>query len=323
MTDAATKIEPKFIGNNVIDCGDGTTIFKLPTNARMTKEECFEAVQNMMVDRTLPSNTTLAQMFNYFAPKPRITTKSALAWVGVACSNDPHRFNGALQYIYVSEDGVAYGTDGTRMHWCKTDYPTGYYDPKTLAMIDDVELEHPDHRRLIDSEIYICDGYLPLPKPVVKKSATNGKILSSYYDLGYEEELNNMVFDSKLMDEAVMGAGEVFFQVSANLALHSRITLKGHECNFIIMPMKRPECEVKASKLQEVPKGEPEQEVPVVEAEAIPEGAPVKASLDVAGAESAFKSAASADLPAQGEEEEPQPKKSDKPRKKSSIKKKG
>jgi hypothetical protein len=72
-------------------------------------------------------------LLRYFAPALPKRAKTAEQWVAKAVN--PNDGRDYLRYVYVS-NGVACGSDGHRVHRCRTTWPDGYYDPKTQLLVD-------------------------------------------------------------------------------------------------------------------------------------------------------------------------------------------
>ena len=107
--------------------------------------------------KTLHSNTPMTrekhdaimeELILYFsAPPVRRPAASALEWVARAVSAQDVR--AYLCYLWVSPEGVAYGTDGHRAHFAAVEgIAPGFYDPKTLKPAE-VDGKYPDINRLM------------------------------------------------------------------------------------------------------------------------------------------------------------------------------
>ncbi len=119
-------------------------------------------------------------------------------WVSRACAPAAH----ALPYLHVI-DGVAYGTNGYRMHWAAVDLPDGAYVPYTIepsariprpdinfifAMPDFLKLTPVHPAESVEGHTYRCEDFVrfPLGPLVLKKYYTdatrNVNGLACYYD---------------------------------------------------------------------------------------------------------------------------------------------
>jgi len=77
---------------------------------------------------------TLSSLLNFFTiPVPKIA-KTAEQWVAKACAGADEQRN-QLRGLYVCQ-GVAFGSDGKRLHRAPTLLPDGYYRPTSLLPID-------------------------------------------------------------------------------------------------------------------------------------------------------------------------------------------
>ena len=77
---------------------------------------------------------TLSSLLNFFTiPVPKIA-KTAEQWVAKACAGADEQRN-QLRGLYVCQ-GVAFGSDGARLHWAPTKLEDGYYRPASLLPID-------------------------------------------------------------------------------------------------------------------------------------------------------------------------------------------
>lgn len=91
----------------------------------------------------------LEELLLYFtAPPVRRPAASAAEWVARAvAAQDVRRY---LCYMWVSPEGVAYGTDGHRAHIAPVEgFAPGYYDPKTLKPAPEAEGKYPNVERLM------------------------------------------------------------------------------------------------------------------------------------------------------------------------------
>jgi len=132
----------------------------------------------------------LDSLINYFTPTIPKIPKTAEQWVAKACGTKDVRYY--LNYLYV-ENGVAYGTDGHRMHWCDTKFDDGFYDPKTLLPTE-------------------CDGKYPDVSRFMLDKNTLGELLTAnlsevseiFRDL-HCYNLNNHYFQQKYINDALSG----------------------------------------------------------------------------------------------------------------------
>lgn len=92
----------------------------------------------------------LDDLLLYFtAPPARRPAKSVMEWVARAVAAQDVRHY--LTYLWVSPDGVAYGSDGHRAHFAAVEgVAPGFYDAKTLKPVE-VAGKYPDVNRLMPS----------------------------------------------------------------------------------------------------------------------------------------------------------------------------
>ena len=88
-------------------------------------------------------------LLKYFLPARPAVSKTPEQWCAkvVAGKSDPRYY---LQYLYSDGSRLA-GTDGYKLHITATDWPEGFYCPKTLAKVD-VDAKYPDIDRLLQYE---------------------------------------------------------------------------------------------------------------------------------------------------------------------------
>ena len=114
--------------------------FKISADAkRATKKIAYEMAIKLKQGEVL-SDKELDSLLLYFAPSAPKVAKTAIEWVAKAAATNDIRYY--LNFIRV-QDGFAYGTDGHRIHRAVSDLPTGFYCPKTLALVDDVGGTYP------------------------------------------------------------------------------------------------------------------------------------------------------------------------------------
>lgn len=126
-----------------------TTIIEISKDAKKAKKsQAFEFVRQLKQGEKL-TDAQLDALLLYFAPAAPKKAKTAIEWVAkAAAAQDVRKY---LCYVWVSPDGVAYGTDGHCLHAAEVDlneYPSGYYCPKTLAAVTDLDAKYPDCERV-------------------------------------------------------------------------------------------------------------------------------------------------------------------------------
>lgn len=114
--------------------------FKMSENAKKaTRKAAYEMAVKLKQGEVLSDNE-LDSLLLYFAPSAPKVAKTAIEWVAKAVATKDIRYY--LNFIRV-QDGFAYGTDGHRIHRAVSDLPTGFYCPKTLALVNDVGGTYP------------------------------------------------------------------------------------------------------------------------------------------------------------------------------------
>ncbi len=121
-------------------------MIKLTTTDKPNKKAAFNIVYSARNEGCNLTDLEMDQLLNYFAPNRPSKPKNSNEWVAKACANTKEvRFY--LQYMHVA-DGIAYGTDGNRLHWASTELADGFYDPSTLLPCE-VDAKFPDCKRVI------------------------------------------------------------------------------------------------------------------------------------------------------------------------------
>lgn len=115
---------------------------------KATKGQAFEFIRQLKQGETL-TDAQLDALLLYFAPPTPKKAKTAIEWVAKAAAvQDVRKY---LCYVWVSPEGVAYATDGHCLHAADvslSEYPSGYYCPKTLAAVTDITNRYPDCERI-------------------------------------------------------------------------------------------------------------------------------------------------------------------------------
>lgn len=124
-----------------------TTIHLNKDAGKPSKSEVVRRVLDLQAGRG-DSAGLLDDLLLYFtAPPSRRPAKSVMEWVARAVAVQDVRHY--LTYLWVSPEGIAYGTDGHRAHFAAVEGVTpGYYDAKTLKPVE-VEGKYPDVNRLM------------------------------------------------------------------------------------------------------------------------------------------------------------------------------
>ena len=96
----------------------------------------------------------LDSLLLYFAPAQPKKAKAAIEWAAKAAAvQDVRKY---LCYVWVSPEGVAYATDGHCLHAAEvslSEYPSGYYCPKTLASVPEMTEKYPDCERVFANNV--------------------------------------------------------------------------------------------------------------------------------------------------------------------------
>lgn len=126
-------------------------INKIFRGAKPKKSEAQSTLESIYekADLTQEQKTELARLYNYFMPAIPKKPKSDEQWVQKAAANKDVRKQ--INFVYADPKGYLVATDGHRMHWIDLPamYEHGYYCPKTLNKIHDVdEMQYPDWQRV-------------------------------------------------------------------------------------------------------------------------------------------------------------------------------
>lgn len=114
----------------------------------LVKPSRAEALRDVRALLEQGSNGHLESLLMHFtAPPARRPAQSAAEWVARAVAvRDVRKY---LEYMWVSPEGIAYGTDGHRAHFAHVEgFAPGFYDPKTLKPVE-VSGRYPDVNRLM------------------------------------------------------------------------------------------------------------------------------------------------------------------------------
>lgn len=124
-----------------------TTIKISPDAKKPTRSEAMNYAQTLALTGKLSDGAAQELLLYFAAPPARRPAKSAMEWVARAVPKVDVRHY--LCYVWVSPEGVAYGTDGHRAHIATVEgYATGFYDAKTLKPVD-VDGKYPNVDRLL------------------------------------------------------------------------------------------------------------------------------------------------------------------------------
>ena len=108
---------------------------KLETINRPKKAEAFSLVAKLHEGRKLTAYET-SLLVNYFSPTLPVMSKTAWQYVAKAVAPEYKLEN--MRYVHVA-DGVAYATDGKRLHWAPVNLGNGAYSAKTGAAVEGVD----------------------------------------------------------------------------------------------------------------------------------------------------------------------------------------
>jgi len=188
-------------------------MIKLSHNKKPCKKEAFSilldskysAVPNQL------SENDLDKLINYFAPPMPKIAKNVEQWVA---KKEVREY---LNYLYV-KDYIIYGCDGPRIHWGKTAFKDGYYDPKTLLPID-FNGTYPDINCIINDNLDHCHSQN------LNDSTTIFRDIHCYL-------LNDMNYQQLFINEAVNGNDSIVFHTPDD---NSKIRGHSQFGEFVIM----------------------------------------------------------------------------------------
>lgn len=142
-------------------------MIQLSTIDKPNKKGAFSIVYTARAEGKDLTREQLDRLINYFAPLRPAMPKTADEWVAKACAT-AKEVRYYLRYVHVM-DGVAYGTDGNRLHWSPTELADGFYDPATLLPCD-IDTKFPDCSRVIPAGLSGKDfGVGGEPRKVIRK----------------------------------------------------------------------------------------------------------------------------------------------------------
>lgn len=99
---------------------------------RPNKSEAFNIVRDALLTGDALTSNQLQALLLYFAPPVPAKPKTGAQWVARAAgTKDTRKW---VNYLH-SDGRHLYGTDGHRMHRCRTDLPAGAYCPRTLLPV--------------------------------------------------------------------------------------------------------------------------------------------------------------------------------------------
>ena len=120
------------------------TISKAATKA--SKKEAYALIEKLHAGTALTTNQTESLLL-YFAPPKAKTAKTAMEWLAKAAAVQDVR--AYLCYVYVDVGGVGYATDGhVACRATLENVAEGYYCPKTLAKVTDMDAKYPNVARV-------------------------------------------------------------------------------------------------------------------------------------------------------------------------------
>ena len=195
-------------------------MIKLSHNKKPNKKEAFSILVDAKYS-SVPnqlSENDLDKLINYFAPPMPKIAKNVEQWVAKAVGKTDVREY--LNYLYV-KDTIIYGCDGSRVHWGKTAFKDGYYDPKTLLPID-FNGKYPDVNRVIQFDT--LDNF----SDNLNNSTSICNQIPCYL-------LSNNCYQQTLINDAVNGNDSIVFSTSDGYD-----KLRGHSQfgEFVIMCIK-------------------------------------------------------------------------------------
>jgi len=179
-------------------------MIKLTHKKKPSRKEAFQIIMNLKRSEFSDlHDNEIDSLINYFAqPIPKIA-KTAEQWVCKAINEKESR--GYLRYMFV-ENGVAYGSDGSRLHWCNTTKDNGFYDPKTLLQVNYTSAKYPDMKRLTGIKFTGCLN------PSFDDIET--VIIKGYQCYLLNAETLSIAINSCYLDDAVNGLTKFTFKIS-------------------------------------------------------------------------------------------------------------
>jgi hypothetical protein len=199
---------------------------KLSTNYKPKKSEAYNTIYNARKEGRQLEQIELDMLLNYFAPARPKNPKTPEEWVATACGKTDVRYY--LNYLYVV-DGIAYGTDGHRLHWCETEFEAGYYDPAMLLPTE-CDGRYPDVKRVIPNKLsgsdHVVGGEVAGVNPDSKTKVVHFVAL---------EHGGN--FDRKYWEQAVANDDSATYSVEGDNA-YSKVRGRNKFGQFVISGMR-------------------------------------------------------------------------------------
>ena len=195
-------------------------MIKLSNNKKPNKKEAFSILVNAKYsDIDSLSSDEIDTLINYFAPPLPKIAKNVEQWVAKAVAKKDIRES--LKYLYV-KDSIIYGCDGSRVHWGKTAFKDGYYEPKTLLPID-FNGKYPDVNRVIQFDT--SDSF----SNNLNDSSIIFRSLHCYL-------LNGTNYQQSFINESVNGNDSIVYTTSKD-----NDKLRGHSQfgEFVVMGMRK------------------------------------------------------------------------------------
>lgn len=200
---------------------------KLSTNYKPRKSEAYNTIYNARKEGRQLEPIELDMLLNYFAPARSKNPKTPEEWVATACGKKDVRYY--LNYLYVV-DGVAYGTDGHRVHWCETEFEAGYYDPAML-LLTECDGRYPDVKRVIPEKLSGTDHVVGGEIAGTKRDSKNRAI--HYVTLEH-----GGTFDRGYWNEAVVNDEATTYSVADVNSQYSRVRGRNKFGQFVISGIK-------------------------------------------------------------------------------------
>ena len=173
----------------------------------------------------------LDRLLNYFAPPIPKNPKTVMEWVARAAGKKHVR--DFLNYVHV-KDAICYASNGHRLHkGVEVKWPDGVYDPKTLITVN-THNEWELFQRLMvkcpnsDSNLWKETKISSLPTKYVNSAV---QVFFDWPDVEPDISFNaqyvlDAVGDSKIVDHAYIGRGNMFIENRFGMALINGISQK-------------------------------------------------------------------------------------------------
>lgn len=170
---------------------DATMIPIDSKSKKPSKKEAYARIK-MLQEAGILTTAQIEGLLLYFVPTIPKKAKTAMEWLAKAVAiSDVRNY---LNYIWVGDDGVGYGSDGHAAHRAKLEgYAEGFYCPKTLMPVTGVKDKYPDMNRIFyDKEAHYTVDYSELSSNILDRR--HAMLVCTYND----SHINKAMLDTAM-----------------------------------------------------------------------------------------------------------------------------